>query len=141
MSIRRRRPLNAADFWFPLLLIAVAAVVGFWTGQAHAQTTFNVTATMPATAGATSCQLYLDGAAAGTPKPCDSAQSYPGLVESPGVYAFTYRALNASGQSALSPVRTVTIAVIPPPADPSEPPTMVITCNPAPCSLLITVDP
>lgn len=100
---------------------------------------FDVTATMPSTAGATSCQLYLDGAAAGTPKPCGSAQSYPGLVANPGTYAFAYRALNASGQSALSPATTVTIGVIPPPVDPTSPPTISVSCDPSPCPASITI--
>lgn len=104
---------------------------------------YDVTATMPATAGATSCQLYLGGTATGVPRPCGSAQSYPALIANPGTYLFSYRAINASGQTALSPVRTVAIGVIPPPADPTDPPTMTIVCNPAPCSqsIVITITP
>lgn len=100
---------------------------------------YDVTATMPATSGATSCQLYLDGSAAGAPKSCGSAQSYPGLIANPGTYAFAYRALNASGQSALSPVTTVSIAVIPPPVDPTSPPAIVVSCDPSPCPPTITI--
>lgn len=108
---------------------------------------FDVTATMLSTAGATSCQLYLDGAAAGTPKPCGSTQSYPGLIANPGTYAFAYRALNASGQSALSPATTVTIGVIPPPVDPTSPPTISVTCTdqgaPVTCppTIVVTISP
>lgn len=104
---------------------------------------FDITATMPATAGATSCQLYLDGQAAGSPKPCGSAQGYPGLIASPGKHAFAYKAVNASGESALSPETTVSIAVIPPPTDPTGPPTISVACDPAPCpaTLTITISP
>lgn len=120
------------------LLAAVAALVAL-----PAFAAFDITATMPATAGATSCQLVLDGNAAGVPKPCGSAQSYPGLIANPGTYAFAYRSVNASGQSALSPVTTVSIAVIPPPVDPTSPPTISVACDPAPCpaTLVITIAP
>lgn len=104
---------------------------------------YDVTATMPVTSGATSCQLYLDGAAAGVPKPCGSAQNYPGLIQNPGSYAFAYRAINASGQSALSPVTTVSIAIIPPPTDPTSSPSISVACAPSPCpaNIVITIAP
>lgn len=119
-----------------LLLLALIAFCPLAFG-------FDVTATMSATAGATSCQLVLDGSNAGTARPCGSAQSYPGLIANPGTYAFQYRSLNASGQSALSPATTVTIGIIPPPVDPTDPPTVTIACDPAPCpaSIIITVTP
>lgn len=100
---------------------------------------FDVTATMPATQGATQCQLYLDGSAAGVPKPCGSAQSFTALLANPGTYQFAYKALNASGESALSPATTVEIGVVPPPDDPTSPPVISVSCDPAPCPASITV--
>lgn len=104
---------------------------------------YDVTAVMPATAGATSCQLYVDNEAVGSPKSCGSAQSYPSLIANPGTYQFAYKAINASGESALSPVTTVSIDVVPPPDDPTGPPTVTIACDPAPCpqSIVITIEP
>lgn len=105
--------------------------------------TYDVTATMPTTSGATSCQLYLGGTAAGAAKPCGSAQSYPALLTTEGTYLFTYRALNAGGQSAVSPTTTVTISLLAPPANPGSPPTVTISCTPTPCAanVMITVSP
>jgi hypothetical protein len=100
---------------------------------------YDVTATMPATSGATSCQLYLDGNPVSTAKPCGSAQSYPGLLSGDGSYAFRYRTVNVAGQSALSPTTTVVIGTIPPPDDPDAPPTITVACEPAPCPQTITI--
>lgn len=110
---------------------------------AHAQA-FDVTATMPTTANATSCQLYKDGVAVGSTKPCGVASLYPGLVPSPGVYRFKYKTVNAAGSSAnFSPEVTWTVSAIPPPVDPTQPPTITIECNPAPCpaNIVITLSP
>jgi hypothetical protein len=98
---------------------------------------------MPATTGATGCTLYLDGAAVGDVRPCGSAAVYPGLISDPGVYEFAYRASNASGESALSPVTEVSIEVVPPPDDPTSPPSITVSCDPAPCpvSIVITITP
>lgn len=120
--------------WFRLS--AVFAALVFVSGVASA---YDVIANMAPTTGATNCLLFVDGVAAGTPKPCGSSQSYPGLIANPGTYAFAYRALNASGQSALSPVTTVTISVIPPPVDPTSPPTISVSCDPSPCPASITI--
>ena len=125
-------------------LIAALAVLAFCC-PAFA---YDVIATMPATAGATSCQLYLDGDAVGAPKPCGSAQTYPGLIDDPGTYVFAYRALNAGGQSALSPETTVAISVVPPPTDPTSPPIISVACTDndgdpvtCPASIQITITP
>jgi hypothetical protein len=121
------------------LLIALAAFPAFG---------YDVTATMPATTGATSCQLYLDGAPAGTPKPCGAAQSYPGLIANPGTYAFAYKAINASGETSLSPTTNVSIDVIPPPVDPTDPPVISVACTDSggavvtcPPNIVITIAP
>lgn len=115
----------------------LAALLCFVCLRAYAA--YDVTATMPATTGATSCQLYLDGSAVSTAKPCGSAQSYPNLLTADGTYEFRYLAVNASGQSALSPSTTVVIGTIPPPVDPTEQPTITVACNPAPCPPTITI--
>lgn len=105
--------------------------------------TYDVTATMPTTSGATSCQLYLGGVAAGTSKPCGSAQTYPALLTTEGTYQFGYKAVNAGGQSALSPVTTVTVALVTPPANPGSAPTVTVACVPAPCpaNIVVTITP
>lgn len=125
-----------------IIAAAIAVFVSF------AASAYDVTATMPATAGATSCQLYLDGESVGVPRPCGSAQSYPGLIADPGSYSFAYRALNASGQSALSPAVTVAIDVVPPPDDPTGPPVISVACTdeggaPVTCppNIVVTITP
>lgn len=115
------------------IAVALAVLVSF------AAWGFDVTAVMPATAGATQCQLYVDGSAAGGPRACGSSQSYPGLIANPGTYQFTYKALNASGESAMSPATTVDIAVVPPPEDPASPPSIVLSCDPSPCPATLTI--
>lgn len=113
------------------------------------EASYSVTATMPATEGATGCELYLDGEPVGGVRACDSPQEYPGLLAGPGTYAFSYRAHNAAGVSALSPVATVSITVVPPPVDPTEPPQVItVTCMDAqgntvacPASIAIAIGP
>jgi len=119
-------------------VISIIALLGF---SFAAQAAFDITATMPSTLGATSCQLYLDGVVAGATKPCDSANQYPALIANPGSYVFTYKAVNATGESAFSPATTVNIQVIPPPGDPLSAPSVTVTCNPAPCNVVVTVMP
>jgi hypothetical protein len=123
----------------------LAFVAVFFSFPAFA---YNITAVMPSTSGATSCQLYLDGTAAGVPRSCGSAQSYPNLISTPGTYSFTYRAINAGGQSATSPATTVSIDVIQPPGDPPGPPGISVICTDAggdpvtcPPNIVITITP
>lgn len=125
------------------LVTAFALLCLVFAAGAQTPTSYDVTATMPATAGASSCQLYLDGSPVGGLESCDVAVSYPALLSAPGPYDFAYRAVNVGGQSALSPIATLTVEVTPPPADPTAPPGISVSCNPSPCpsSITITVTP
>lgn len=103
---------------------------------------YDVTATMPTTAGATSCQLYLGGSPVSTAKPCGSPQTYANLLTADGTYLFQYKAVNSVGSSAgLSPTTTVVIGTVP--VNPTNPPTVTVVCTPAPCAqnVVITITP
>lgn len=121
----------------------LAALVGLFLAGSAFAATYDVTATMPSTSGATSCQLYIGGTAAGSAKPCGSAQTYPALIPTEGTYSFTYKAINAGGQSAASPATTVTVSLVAPPGNPGSPPTITVACSPAPCpaNVVITISP
>src|SRR5688572_33257130 len=103
-------PIRAAVALFVALVAVLAVQCAF--------ADFDVTATMPQTSGATTCRLYLDGVAVGTPSSCGAAIAYPALVANPGTYVLTYTASNGAGESAQSLVTKHSIVVIPPPDDP-----------------------
>lgn len=101
---------------------------------------YDVKATMPTTSGASACRLYLDGVRVGaSDQPCGAEQSYPNLLTSVGTYRFTYTAVNATGETAQSPIATVVIGLKP--VDPTQPPAITVNCTPAPCpaNTVITV--
>jgi len=116
------------------LLLSVFALPAF---------AYDITAVMPPTAGASTCTLYLDGVSVGGPRSCGTSQSYPNLITADGTYQFRYLTSNTAGDSALSPMRTVTISTPPPPVDPTDPPSITVECTPAPCptSIVITITP
>jgi len=124
-------------------LLALVALLG--VGIA-AEAAYTVTATMPPTPGAASCQLYMDGAAVGEAVPCGVAQEYKSLLPTEGTYEFYYTASNDFGVTAPSPVTTVVVGVKP--ADPTSPPTISVTCLDGggstvecPGNIVITVTP
>ena len=107
---------------------------------------YNLSITMPAVSGASTCKPYMNGGALAA-KPCGSAQAYPAAIPTEGTYAFAYSGVSGAGtEGARGPVVSYTIDKTP--GTPTTPPTVVIRCRDAagaevacPPNILITPAP